>query len=178
LHQIAVLFSHVVSFVTEIRVNHHKHHSTSAVPACALQSTAALPFGTIVIIMLIWSAITIPLTVFGGIAGKNHQVPLQPHVTCSLVITSPHGLLRLPKLSGSASAHLLHPSLPRVYCRVCRLPALQGDFAAPVRTNKYPREIPELPWYRTAVPQMLMAGALKCLRQHKRSSICPVGGDH
>lgn len=46
-------------------------------PAYAWQSTAALPFGTIVIIMLIWSAITIPLTVFGGIAGKNHQVLLQ-----------------------------------------------------------------------------------------------------
>lgn len=38
--------------------------------------------------------------------------------------------------------------------------AVQGEFAAPVRTNKYPREIPELPWYRTAVPQMLMAGLL------------------
>lgn len=37
--------------------------------------------------------------------------------------------------------------------------ALQGDFAAPVRTNKYPREIPELPWYRSAIPQMVMAGA-------------------
>ena len=27
-------------------------------------------------------------------------------------------------------------------------------------TNKYPREVPELPWYRTAVPQMVMAGFL------------------
>ena len=42
---------------------------------------------------------------------------------------------------------------------ICQYALLQGDFAAPVRTNKYPREIPELPWYRTAVPQMLMAGA-------------------
>ena len=75
---------------------------------CAIQSTAALPFGTIVIIILIWCAITIPLTVFGGIAGKNNK----------------------------------------------------AEFLAPCRTNKYPREIPELPWYRTAVPQMIMAGFL------------------
>lgn len=37
------------------------------------QSTAALPFGTIVIILLLWSLVTIPLTVFGGIAGKNNR---------------------------------------------------------------------------------------------------------
>jgi hypothetical protein len=61
-----------------------------------LQSTAALPFGTIVIILIIWGLVTIPLTVAGGIAGKNNR----------------------------------------------------ADFAAPCRTNKYPREIPELPWYR------------------------------
>lgn len=36
-----------------------------------LQSTAALPFGTIVIITLIWALITIPLTILGGIIGKN-----------------------------------------------------------------------------------------------------------
>jgi hypothetical protein len=41
---------------------------------CVLpQSTAALPFGTIVIMLLIWSLVTIPLTVFGGIAGKNNK---------------------------------------------------------------------------------------------------------
>ena len=44
---------------------------------CA-QSTAALPFGTIVIIIVIWGLVTIPLTVFGGIAGKNNR--------CSAVI--------------------------------------------------------------------------------------------
>ena len=37
------------------------------------QSTAALPFGTIVIIIVIWSLVTIPLTVAGGIAGKNSK---------------------------------------------------------------------------------------------------------
>ncbi|KAG1664039.1 hypothetical protein FOA52_010458 [Chlamydomonas sp. UWO 241] len=76
--------------------------------AIVYNSTAALPFGTIVIIIIIWCVITIPLTVFGGIAGKNNK----------------------------------------------------AEFLAPCRTNKYPREIPELPWYRTALPQMLMAGFL------------------
>jgi len=37
---------------------------------------------------------------------------------------------------------------------------LRTDFNAPCRTNKYPREVPQLPWYRTTVPQMLMAGFL------------------
>ena len=63
--------------------------------------------GTIVIILVIWGLVTVPLTVFGGIAGKNYR----------------------------------------------------GEFAAPVRTNKYPREVPALPWYRSTVPQMVMAGA-------------------
>eukprot|EP00887_Chlorella_sp_A99_P003316 scaffold26.g3316.t1 len=76
--------------------------------AIAYRSTAALPFGTIVIIFLLWALVTIPLTVVGGILGKNTRT----------------------------------------------------DFYAPCRTNKYPREIPELPWYRSTLPQMLMAGFL------------------
>ena len=38
------------------------------------RSTAALPFGTIVIIFILWALITLPLTVLGGIAGKNRPV--------------------------------------------------------------------------------------------------------
>lgn len=76
--------------------------------AWAYGSTAAFPVGTIVIILLLWSLVTIPLTVVGGVLGKNTR----------------------------------------------------ADFAAPCRTNKYPREVPELPWYREAIPQMLMAGFL------------------
>ena len=36
----------------------------------------------------------------------------------------------------------------------------QAEFNAPVRTTKYPREVPPLPWYRKAPAQMLMAGFL------------------
>lgn len=41
-----------------------------------MQSTAALPFGTIVIIIIIWALITFPLTVLGGIAAKNGKAEL------------------------------------------------------------------------------------------------------
>lgn len=44
--------------------------------AIAYHSTAALPFGTICVILVIWALITFPLTVVGGIAGKNRQVSL------------------------------------------------------------------------------------------------------
>ncbi|XP_027155558.1 transmembrane 9 superfamily member 3-like [Coffea eugenioides] len=76
--------------------------------AIAYSATAALPFGTIIVIILIWTLVTSPLLVLGGIAGKN---------------------------SGT-------------------------EFQAPCRTTKYPREIPELPWYRYTIPQMAMAGFL------------------
>lgn len=71
-------------------------------------STAALPFGTIVVITLIWTLVTSPLLIMGGVAGKNSKT----------------------------------------------------EFHAPCRTTKYPREIPELPWYRSTLPQMAMAGFL------------------
>jgi hypothetical protein len=71
-------------------------------------STAALPFGTIVVMLLLWLLVSTPLTIAGGVVGKNSRV----------------------------------------------------DFAAPCRTNKYPREIPDMPWYRSMIPQMVMAGFL------------------
>ena len=41
--------------------------------AIVYRTTTALPFGTIVIILVIWALITFPLTVLGGIAGKNSK---------------------------------------------------------------------------------------------------------
>ncbi|CAI9758124.1 unnamed protein product [Fraxinus pennsylvanica] len=76
--------------------------------AISYSATAALPFGTIVVIFLIWALVTSPLLVLGGIAGKNSK----------------------------------------------------SEFQAPCRTTKYPREIPQLPWYRGTLPQMAMAGFL------------------
>ncbi|XP_051140217.1 transmembrane 9 superfamily member 3-like [Andrographis paniculata] len=41
------------------------------------RATAALPFGTIVVIFLIWALVTSPLLVLGGIAGKNSKAEFQ-----------------------------------------------------------------------------------------------------
>ena len=73
-------------------------------------STAAFPFGTIMIIVAIWVFIAFPLTLLGGVIGKNRDS--------------------------------------------------SAEFDAPCRTNKYEREIPALPWYRTTIPQMIIAGFL------------------
>ncbi|KAF7834680.1 transmembrane 9 superfamily member 2-like [Senna tora] len=45
--------------------------------ALAYNSTAALPFGTIVVIFLIWTLVTSPILVLGGIAGKNSRPEFQ-----------------------------------------------------------------------------------------------------
>ncbi|KAI8467030.1 MAG: EMP/nonaspanin domain family protein [Monoraphidium minutum] len=71
-------------------------------------STQALPFGTICIIIVIWALVTFPLTVLGGIWGKNSR----------------------------------------------------GEYNAPCRTTKFPREVPALPWYRQTAAQTVMAGFL------------------
>ncbi|XP_064961284.1 transmembrane 9 superfamily member 3 [Musa acuminata AAA Group] len=76
--------------------------------AITYSATAALPFGTILVILLIWALVTSPLLILGGVTGKNSKT----------------------------------------------------EFQAPCRTNKYPREIPELAWYRGTIPQMAMAGFL------------------
>ncbi|CAL9184063.1 unnamed protein product [Musa hybrid cultivar] len=45
--------------------------------AVVYSATAALPFGTIVVIVLIWTLVTSPLLVLGGIAGKNNKTEFQ-----------------------------------------------------------------------------------------------------
>ncbi|GLJ23309.1 hypothetical protein SUGI_0440950 [Cryptomeria japonica] len=45
--------------------------------AIAYNATAALPFGTILVILLIWTLVTSPLLVLGGIAGKNSKTEFQ-----------------------------------------------------------------------------------------------------
>ncbi|XP_009615617.1 transmembrane 9 superfamily member 3-like isoform X1 [Nicotiana tomentosiformis] len=45
--------------------------------AVSYSSTAALPFGTIMVIVLMWTFMTSPLLVLGGIAGKNSRTGFQ-----------------------------------------------------------------------------------------------------
>ena len=76
--------------------------------AISKNSSVALPFGTVCVILLILLLVSLPLCVLGGIAGKNYGSPLNP----------------------------------------------------PCRTNKLARQIPDLPWYRHAFFQTIMAGFL------------------
>lgn len=78
--------------------------------AIAYNSQTALPFGTILVIISIWALVTLPLTVIGGIIGRNL--------------------------------------------------AKGKDLCAPCRTNKIPREVPSIPWYRQGPCQVFMAGFL------------------
>ena len=72
--------------------------------AIVYRSTAALPFGTICIIILIWAAVTFPLTVLGGIAGKNSKVRHLPSISCKVLrrsqftISTPPGTQMGPQL--------------------------------------------------------------------------------
>ncbi|XP_030521759.1 transmembrane 9 superfamily member 2-like [Rhodamnia argentea] len=45
--------------------------------AIVYTATAALPFGTILVIVLIWALVTSPLLILGGIAGKNSEAEFQ-----------------------------------------------------------------------------------------------------
>jgi len=76
--------------------------------AIANASTAALPFGTIVIVLALFVLVNLPLTVLGGVAGRN----------------------------------------------------IASTFKAPCRTTKMPRQIPEVPFYRSGVAQVMLAGFL------------------
>lgn len=48
--------------------------------AIAYSSTAALPFGTIVLVVLIWALVSLPLAVLGGLAGRSwaQRCPFEP----------------------------------------------------------------------------------------------------
>jgi hypothetical protein len=71
-------------------------------------ATAALPIGTILIIIALNLLVTFPLTIVGAIVGRSST----------------------------------------------------GEFEAPCRTTKVPRQIPEAPWFRQMPAQMFVAGFL------------------
>ena len=55
--------------------------------AIAYKSTAALPFGTICIMVILWALVTVPLTVLGAIVGKNGKVGSPPLPLSAMGIT-------------------------------------------------------------------------------------------
>ncbi|KAM1116184.1 hypothetical protein TB2_006614 [Malus domestica] len=76
--------------------------------AISYGATAAIPFGTLLAILLIYAFLVIPLLAFGGVIG---------------------------------------------YC-------IRSEFQAPCAIKQYPREIPQLAWYRRTPCQMFIGGLL------------------
>jgi hypothetical protein len=77
--------------------------------AIAYRSTAALPFGTIVIILIIWMLVTLPLTVLGGIAGKNAVTQFNAPTRTTKY---PREIPPLPWYRGTAPQMLMAGFLP------------------------------------------------------------------
>ncbi len=100
--------------------------------AIAYRSTAALPFGTIVIIAIIWALVTFPLTVSDTPASSGLRTQAVKWLWLNLI-----HCVCIQVLGGIAGKNN------------------KSEFYAPCRTNKYPREIPALPWYRNTIPQVL-----------------------
>ena len=50
---------------------HARHRRVPTLPSPCLQSLAAVPFGSIVIVLLIWMFISFPLCLFGTVVGRN-----------------------------------------------------------------------------------------------------------
>ncbi|KAK4283358.1 hypothetical protein QN277_000315 [Acacia crassicarpa] len=86
--------------------------------AMVYNATVALPFGKVMVIVLIWTLVALPLLLLGGFVGKKNK----------------------------------------------------AEFQAPCRTTNIPREIPPMPCYRKAIPQVAVAGFLPfgvmCMELH------------
>lgn len=99
-------------------------------------STAALPFGTIMIVLLLFVLVNFPLTVLGGIAGRNTASDFQAPCRTTKVRVFSHST-----------------SLPHLTSR-CTQQQRRCD------NKQVPRQIPQVPFYRSAIAQMFVAGFL------------------
>lgn len=77
--------------------------------AILYNSTAALPFGTITVILLVWVLVTLPLLILGGIAGKNSRVEFQ--VPCRTT-KYPREIPQLPWCRGTVPQMAIAGFLP------------------------------------------------------------------
>ncbi len=84
---------------------------------------------------------------------------------CRTIITNQlrwHGISRahvwlLVILIMFTKSHMLKDCISML-CEMTRIFVWQVNFDAPCRTTNYPRQVPELPWYRHTPAQMVMAG--------------------
>ena len=96
--------------------------------AIVYRTTTALPFGTIVIILVIWALITFPLTVLGGIAGKNSKARASPpSCTCLCLVPSTRALV----------CSACHPH--GVQINKTRLPVARDERCTPADTRRNKR---------------------------------------
>ena len=111
--------------------------------AIIYNSQAALPFGTILVIMFLWNqARTLTQTRTRTLITRTLNLTL----SLTQVIMFIWMLVTLP--------------LTVIGGIVGRNMAKGKDFDAPCRTNKIPREVPPIPWYRQGPCQVFMAGFL------------------
>jgi hypothetical protein len=81
--------------------------------AIAYNSQAALPFGTIVVILVIWALVTLPLTIIGGIVGRNTAKGKDAGWPCR-TNKIPREIPPAPWYrQGPCQAHACSPSPPR-----------------------------------------------------------------
>jgi hypothetical protein len=80
-------------------------------------STQALPFGTICIIIVIWALVTFPLTVLGGIAGKNSKDEFSAPCRWEAAARSSAAKHQLQSSRDEAAVELKNSSNPRIHVR-------------------------------------------------------------
>jgi len=114
-------------------------------------STAALPFGTIVLMLVIWFVLTMLFTVIGGLCGKAAAVNLlnkQQKVQSSARGGSAGGVGERDKMVGMDDASLSANKDPN-----------DGGYW-PCKTNKIKREIPQGSWFSDWRIQFFVSGFL------------------
>lgn len=102
------------------------------------ESSAAVPFGTLVALVALWFCISVPLV-------------SEPHQKC--LIASPSPLTPHPTLSSPPCLH--HQTFLGAYLGF-KKPVIEQ----PVRTNQIPRQIPPQAVYTRPLASILMGGVL------------------
>jgi len=79
--------------------------------AWSYQSTAALPFGTIMVIAALWAAVTIPLTIMGGIAGRSRTQSVLADANAKLP-KIPREIPKVPMYKSPSLGYVLAGFIP------------------------------------------------------------------
>lgn len=101
-------FNNTIAIVYEVR--HFDIHCHIHCHAChAVQTTAALPWQTIVILIVLWALVTLPLTIAGGIVGSAWLPLMLMHLTPPQKTTS---VSFTPLCAPASTSERSRPCLP------------------------------------------------------------------